>query len=488
MDYYMGVDIGTTAVKVVAFSESGEVLSQQSKGYEMLHPEPDQSEQDPDEIVQATIECINKMYDALIPAKPILLSFSAAMHSLLALDEKGNPLTNCIIWADNRAIGFAEKLKGSEQGIEFYHTGGVAIHAMSPLCKLLWLKEKSPVVFNKTYKFLGIKEYFIYKITGQYITDKAVASATGLFNLQTLHWNEAALNYIGITEDKLPLPVSVKNTISFEKKTDTTSKLHLPDKIILVTGASDGAAANFSIGSNYKNKMVVTIGTSSAIRIVTNEPYTDPQMRTFCYHAKDGEYIAGGAGNNGAVVLEWLKDGLLQSTETMDDFLNLAENIPPGCDGLLLLPYILGERAPIWDGNAKGVFFGLTVNNTKAHMVRAALEAVIYSMFNIGKALLEKNNVTEIYATGGFSRNALWVQILADVFNRKVILSGSLESSAWGAVTIGMEAIGKTAPAMGEPKAIFYPDAGRHEIYSKQFNRFERLTNLLKDEFKLTGK
>lgn len=484
----MGVDIGTTAVKVVAFSEGGNVLSQQSKGYEMLHPQHDQSEQDPDEIVRATVECINKVYDALIPAKPILLSFSAAMHSLIAVDENGIALTNCIIWADNRAIGFAEKLKDSVEGMEFYHTSGVAIHAMSPFCKLLWLKENAPVVFNKTYKFLGIKEYFIYKITGAYITDKAIASATGLFNLHTLQWNEAALNYAGITTDKLPLPVSVKTTIPFERKTETASQLHLPDKTILITGASDGAAANFSIGSNYKNKMVVTIGTSSAIRIVTNEPYTDEFMRTFCYHAKDGEYIAGGAGNNGAVVLEWLKDGLLQSAETMEDFLNLAATIPPGCDGLILLPYILGERAPIWDGNAKGVFFGLTVNHTKAHMVRAALEAVIYSMFNIGKVLLEKNNVTEIYATGGFSRNALWVQMLADVFNRKVILSGSLESSAWGAVTIGMEAIGKIAPAMGEPKAIFNPDAGRHEIYSKQFSRFERLTSLLKDEFKLTGK
>ncbi len=121
-----------------------------------------------------------------------------------------------------------------------------------------------------------------------------MASATGLFNLQTQQWNEAALQYIGITAERLPEPVSVKTIIPFEKKSETAALLHLPEKTSLVAGASDGAAANFSIGNNYKNKMVVTIGTSSAIRIVTNEPYTDPFMRTFCYHAKDGEYIAGG--------------------------------------------------------------------------------------------------------------------------------------------------------------------------------------------------
>jgi len=176
--------------------------------------------------------------------------------------------------------------------------------------------------------------------------------------------------------------------------------------------------------------------------MVTTEVYTDEHMRTFCYHLANSSYIIGGASNNGAVVLQWLKDTLLQTKETHAQLFELAEKITAGCNGLLFIPYILGERAPIWNSGAKGVFFGLDITHDKAHLIRSAIEGVVYSVYSIGKILMEKRTVTEIHATGGFTQSPLWLQVLCDMFNCTVLVSGAVESSAAGAVKIGMEAMG----------------------------------------------
>jgi len=230
--------------------------------------------------------------------------------------------------------------------------------------------------------------------------------------------------------------------------------------------------------------MVITIGTSSAARIITDKPGTDPAMRTFCYHAKDNSYIIGGASNNGAVVLQWLAETLLQTHESLPTLFKLAKNIPAGSDGLLFLPYILGERAPIWNSYAKGNFFGVTINHTKAHLVRSVMEGVIYSVYSIGKILMEKNPSIEIFATGGFANSPLWLQILADVCNCRVLVSGSVESSAMGAVVVGLESLNLPALPANKILSVHEPDAACHETYQVQFRKFERIYELLKEEFK----
>ncbi|HLL41689.1 MAG TPA: FGGY family carbohydrate kinase, partial [Segetibacter sp.] len=179
MNYYLGVDIGTTSSKAVAFSEKGEVIANYSFGYEMQHPQPNWTEQDPDEILEAVINGINKVVQTFAPNLPRLISFSAAMHSLIAVDDKGNVMTRCIIWADNRADMIAEKLRNSDKGRQFYEASGVPVHSMSPLCKLLWFKEYQPNVFNTAFKFIGIKEYIFYKLFGNFVVDTSIASATG---------------------------------------------------------------------------------------------------------------------------------------------------------------------------------------------------------------------------------------------------------------------------------------------------------------------
>ena len=485
MKYYLGVDIGTTAVKAVAFSVNGETLAKHSCTYKMYHPQPAQSEQDPYEILEAITTSVNTVMQSLSPAVPQLVGFSAAMHSILAVDENGNPLTNCMTWADNRAAAIAENLRNSDTGSLIYNTTGVPVHAMSPLAKLLWLKENEPRLFQQAYKFIGIKEFLFYKLFGEYVIDTSVASATGLLNLRTLEWDSGILTWLELSAEKLSTVVPVKQVFSFDPAQNNghLSFPYFTGKTPFIIGGSDGALANLGSGVLNNNAMVVTIGTSAAARIITREARTDSAMRTFCYHVKDDLYIRGGASNNGAIALQWLKESLLQTTDSYEQLFQQAIHITPGCDNLLFLPYILGERAPLWNAQAKGAFFGLTINHTKAHLTRAVMEGVIYNLYSIGKVVMENNIVGAIHTTGVFIHNPLWLQLLADVFNTPVLVSAAMESSALGAVLLGMEALEEDCYFNRQTPARYEPDAIKHTKYLQHFEKMERVYELVKHEF-----
>jgi len=489
MNYYIGIDIGTTSTKAVAFSGQGEILARETIGYSILHPQANYSEQNPDEILEAVINSIDKITRTLKNDNPVLISFSAAMHSIMAVDESGNALTNCIIWADNRAAEIAEQLKETETGNTFYHRTGVPIHAMSPLCKLLWIRENDPALFARVHKFIGNKEYIFFRLFGKYIADTAMASASGMLNIQTLRWDETVLDYAGIAEQQLSAVVSAshKEYLSAGSKYALDERLKKVTATAFIIGGSDGALSNLGSGAVSKNAMVISMGTSSAVRITTTDVYTDEQMRTFCYHLADHSYIIGGASNNGALVLQWLKENLLQTNETHEQLFKLAETIDAGCNGLLFIPYILGERAPVWNSNARGIFFGLDVTHTKAHLVRSVMEGVIYNIYSIARILMEKRKVTEIYATGGFTQSPLWLQILCDMFNCNVLVSGAVESSALGSVKIGMNAMGIENKWTPKITQTYQPDSIKHSTYLKQFEKFERIYEIAKKEMSTTA-
>ena len=484
MVYYLGVDVGTTSAKAVAFSKSGEVFASSSCPYKMHHPQPTWSEQDPDEVFTAVVTCTNKVISSLPSFTPLFLAFSSAMHGLLVMDKTGNPITRSMIWADNRASEIADILKATEWGEEIYHITGVPIHAMTPLCKLIWLKENDPETFNKAYRFISIKEYIYFKLFNEYVVDTSIASATGLLNLKSLSWDEKILNFLDITSSSLSQVVSAKTKHIYQKKNapPVAQDWLVPDGTPFIIGGSDGALANLGTGAVDSNSMAISIGTSGAARVVVEEVETDIRMCTFCYHIKDHLYIVCGPSNNGAVVLEWLKDSLLETKESYIELFQRAETIKPGSEDLIFIPYVLGERAPIWNSKARGIYFGLNINHTKSHLIRACMEGVIYALYSIAKILLEKRVITEIHATGGFTHSSLWLQMLADMCNIKVLVSGAVESSALGAVMIGMEAMNIEPLPRKKILSFYEPDLLNHEIYLKGFERFERVYESLKDE------
>ncbi len=454
MQYYLGLDIGTTSVKAVAFDAAGKVILKHSVTNRTIQPKENYSEQDPEEVYAAVIFCIDTTI-AQLKSKPQFISFSAAMHSLIAVDKNGNALTNCILWSDNRAAEIAGALHVKGFAKNIYQLSGVPVHAMSPFCKIIWVKENEPEIFIRTDKFIGIKEFIFYKLFQEFIVDSSIASATGLMNIHTGDWDEEILLLTKIDPSKLSKIVPVQYTT-------------VRNDIKYMIGASDGALANLAMNAVDEKVLAITIGTSAAARITTQQPGVDEEMRLFCYHLKEKYFIKGGASNNGAIVLDWLKEKILQTNETIEELLQKASTVPAGSDGLIFLPYILGERAPLWNSNAKAELIGLTVHHSKEYIIRAAIEGVIFNLLLIGNMLNQKNTISEIHAGGGFAESPFWIQMLADIFNLPVKIFDTNENSALGAIMLGIEI--KT-----EPIIIYLPNTINHALYAKQFERFSQL-------------
>jgi gluconokinase len=480
MPYMIGCDIGTTNVKAVAFdSVSGNILASHSIGYDMVHPHPDWSEQDADEIFDATCQSLKAVFTAQANDKLLGVSFSAAMHGLMALDHKGKRLTNLIIWADNRSSEIAASLKKSKVGKRIYKQNGTPIHAMTPLCKLMWMKQNQPDVFRGAGKFGGIKEYVILRLTGQFLVDYSIASATGLFDIRDLKWDENTLKRVGVKVGKLPQAVSPYHVVTLPEG----NLAGLPAGAPLIMGASDGCLANLGSGAIGADAMAVTIGTSAAVRISLGKAYSDPEMRTFCYLLDEMTYIVGGPSNNGAVVFEWLMNTFF-ANEAYETVFKEAALIKPGSDGLLFYPYLLGERAPLWSSEVRGGFSGIDIQHTRSHFARAVMEGILFNLISIAGVLLQMQEIDTIYANGGFAKSTVWVQMLADIFGKKVVLNETVETGAAGAAMMGLKALG-IYKEYAEMKAFtlvgqeFDADPAVHEKYKTASEKFVKGSKMM---------
>lgn len=481
--YYIGVDIGTTSTKAVAFAVGGQPLAQYSVGYGMLHPQPDWSEQNPDEILSAVVACLGAVR-AQMGHQPEAVSFSAAMHSLLPLDHHGKPIGNCIIWADNRAVRYAETLRQSELGHQIYAQTGTPLHAMSPLCKLMWLRDEAPHVFGQAKRFVGIKEYVLAQFFGEYWVDYSLASATGLFDIHHLTWSHLALHTAGVAAEQLSQPAAPTQALrglsgSFANQTG------LSTEVPFFLGGSDGCLANLGTGAVAAGTMAITIGTSGAVRVCIPEAHTDPAMRTFCFLLTEQRYILGGGTNSGALLLQWLKEDVLNTAEPYDTLFERAAQVAVSPKNPLFLPYLLGERAPLWNAHARGVFFGLDITHGQAHLIRAVLEGVALNLLWSATILMEQQPVDTLYASGGFARSPMWLQLVADVFGKRVVVADTVESSALGAVMLAWQSQHPSqvlnVAEWVNTSAVYEPRSEHHLVYQEVFEKFRRLYEAVKD-------
>ncbi|MBI0580222.1 gluconokinase [Neobacillus cucumis] len=497
--YVIGVDIGTTSTKSVLFSASGSVIARHGIEYPLFSPTPATAEQDPEEIFSAVLQTIKTVIknSKVSPNEILCVSFSSAMHSVIAVDESGKPITRCITWADNRSAKWAEKILKEMNGHEIYRRTGTPIHPMAPLSKLVWLKEEQSELFKKTYKFISIKEYVFYKLFKKFVIDYSIASATGMFNLNSLQWDEEALKVAGVTVDQLSKPVSTTYYLAGLDK-ERAEELLLSADIPFVVGASDGVLSNLGVNAIEPGVVAVTIGTSGAIRAVTDKPITDPKGRIFCYALTENHWVIGGPVNNGGMIFRWVRDQLGASEVEMakrlgkdayDVLTEIAENVNPGADGLIFHPYMAGERAPIWDANARGSFFGLGLHHKKEHLIRAVLEGVILNLYTVLLALEELiGEPKSIQATGGFARSELWRQMMADIFNQEVNIPESFESSCLGAAILGLYSLGEidsldVVSEMVGATNHHKPIEDNVKVYQEIIPIYIRLSRLFKEEY-----
>jgi gluconokinase len=486
----LGVDIGTTSAKAVAFDADARELGRGEAGYPLLEPEHGQAVQDPAVVVDATLAAIRAATTAAREqgAQIAALSFSGAMHSLAGLDAQGRVLTPLVTWGDMRATEQAERLRAEHP--ELHDRTGTPLHPMSPLPKLVWFAEHEPETFSAVRRWAGIKELVVARLTGTWAVDHSVASATGLLNLRELDWDDEALAIAGIDAEALsPL---VPTTHRLELDAAHAADLGLEGDMALIVGAADGPLANLGVGAVHHGVAACSIGTSGALRLMVERPAVDPQRRVFCYALLPGHWIVGGAINNGGAVLRWAGEALAPDLgpHAEGHLLELAADVPAGSEGLLMLPYLLSERAPHWSTVARGAYVGLTRHHGRGHLVRAALEGVCLQLAVVLASVRDAGNeVDEIRATGGFARSDLWRQMLADALGMPIGFPAGHEGSAFGAALLAMDALGMVdgidrAAGLVQIEDVVEPEAGAAAVYADLLPTFTSLYDALEPAFR----
>ncbi|HAL61431.1 MAG TPA: gluconate kinase, partial [Chloroflexi bacterium] len=307
--YIIGVDIGTTSCKSTVVSLHGTPLGSGIAYYPVLSPFPTWAEQDPEAIFTAVLQAVRSsiVSSEVRPDRILGIGLSGALHSVLAVDAQGNPLTRAMIWADTRSAASSIQIKVKHDGHRIYERTGCPVHPMYPLSKIDWLRSNLPEIYQKAHKFISIKEYVIGKLLGRYIVDRSVASATGLFDIHKLDWDEETLEIVAITRDRLSEHVPATTVLEGIEPGYAEAMGVRPD-CLLIAGAGDGLLSNVGAGSVEPGQVTCMIGTSGAVRVISSQPRVDEKERTWCYLLTDEAWVVGGAINNAGLVYQWFRD------------------------------------------------------------------------------------------------------------------------------------------------------------------------------------
>jgi len=485
--YIIGLDIGTTSCKSLVADLHGTPLGSGIAYYPVLSSFPTWAEQDPEAIFAAVLQAAkNSIVSSEVHPDRILgIGLSAALHSVLAVDAQGKPLTKAMIWADTRSAASSAQIKAEYDGHRIYQRTGCPVHPMYPLSKIAWFRSNLPEVYQKAHKFISIKEYVIHKLSGRYIVDRSVASATGLFDIHRLEWDEKALEMVGITADRLSEHVPT-TTILEGIEPGYAEALGVRPDCLLIVGAGDGLLSNVGAGSVEPGQVTCMIGSSGAVRVISSQPRVDDKERTWCYLLTDEAWGVGGAINNAGLVYQWFRDRFYMAEDVQrsgrEPYAMLDEEatqIAAGSEGLIFLPYLTGERSPYWNPNARGVLFGLSLRHDRRHFVRAIMEGVAYRMYSVLLALEEvAGEMREIRGSGGFLRSPLWIQIMADVCGRELVVPQVIETTSLGAVFLAMYALGHIRDLKDVRKYVpikgrHIPNMKNHECYLRLFDIYQ---------------
>jgi gluconokinase len=483
-EYFIGIDIGTGSCKAVAMDTTGSVIASAQCHYETLSSIYGMAEQDPEKIWDAFLKSLHDVHQK-IGRLPVAVSLSSAMHSLLILDDKLQPVTKLITWADNRADDIAQELRNDEIAEVIYTQTGTPIHSMTPLCKIMWYRKYETGVYKKAHKFISIKDFIWYKIFGDFQADESLASATGLFNIHDRKWNTQSLELCGIGRHQLPEIVQVTFTRN-DPAPDIRQITGFNGNVDWCIGASDGCLANLGSGAMQPHHAAITIGTSGAVRIASSQPLPDFSSMLFSYILDNKNFICGGPVNNGGNVMEWLCKIFYGEEDDInyDKIFRAISSIPPGANGLLFLPYLNGERAPLWDEKASGSFIGIKSFHTPAHFVKAGLEGICFNLKSI-LDIMEKQagEIHQLKASGGFTKEKDWVQLLSDISGKTIVVNSVEDASAIGAVMLCMQHMNFSTQELlpGEENLhAVTPDHKKHKEYIYSYSIYNNLYSNLR--------
>lgn len=486
-DLFLSVDIGTSAAKAVLFDTDLNQVSMSKKPYPILTPYWNWSEQEPEAIFTATWKAIREIIKTLPTNTQILgISFCAQIYSTLAVDKDIKPISNALTWFDTRSAEEAKAIRAHPAAQKIIQATGCPIDAIYPLSKVLWLKDN--LTLSPDTKFISIKDYVLYKLTGKLISDWSNASSTGMFDIHQYDWDQTALEVAGLTREVLPELVSPR-TVLHHWDEEVIKLTGLKQGTPLIIGGADGPCASIGVGAFDTSTLAVNVGTSAAARTMMTEDIVDTRGRLWTFVVDEGMWVMGGMVSSGGVVYEWWlnnlyeepshrgEPGIPQRVHTDAD--ESASLVSPGAENLIFIPYLAGEQCPDWNPHTRGSIIGLDLRHTRNHIIRAVLEGITRSLFRVSESIysLLDGDVKEIRVTGGLTHSPTWLQIAADMFGAPVALPESVEGSARGAAMLAMVALGEKSDLESFKDSIridkyFYPQAEATAYYRKQYPRF----------------
>ena len=438
----LGIDLGTTATKVVAATSDARVLHCTERSYPLRTEESGEAVQDAvrvrDAALAALVDCVGWAAEHGHPV--VALSFSTAMHTLLGLDQRGEPVTPAFSWADSRAEAVARRLRADgDTAAALHQATGTPVHTQSVMVKLAWLAAERPDLAAGAVRWCALKDYVLSALVDDFVTDHSLASGTGLQQMETLQWYGPALQVADVTAGQLPVILSPTEQLPL--KAEVAQAVGLPAGLPVVLGGGDGPLANLGVGAVQPGVAALSLGTSGALRVIRDRPGVDARCRTFSYALADGLWVVGGAVSNGAVVAQWAAEAF-----GVDVAARLAEaqRVAPGADGLLALPYLLGERAPWWESGLTGALVGLRRSHGRAEITRAVVEGVAQQLALVRDAVVDAGApIRSVRATGGGFRSELWARVVAAALDTELGLAEGTGGSGLGAALLGWRSLGE---------------------------------------------
>jgi xylulokinase len=502
LSFLLGIDIGTSGTKTVLFDESSNIIAGALAEYPLYQPKIGWAEQDPNDWWKAVCTTISEVLEKSgVDAENIKgIGLSGQMHGAVLLDKNHLVLRKAIIWCDQRSSKECDQITsaiGRERLIEI--TANPALTGFTA-SKVLWVKNNEPHIFEKVKKILLPKDYIRFKLTGEFATEVSDASGMQFMDISKRVWSHEVLSKLGIDKGLLGdlyESQEVSGTVSKEASDSTGLKVGTP----VAGGAGDQAAGAVGNGIVKPGAISSTIGTSGVVFAFSKDIKIDPKGRvhTFC-HAVPNTWHIMGVTQGAGLSLKWFRDNFCIEEKRAAELMKIdpyilmdkeAENVQAGCNGLIYLPYMMGERTPHLDADAKGVFFGLSAKHEKQDMIRAVMEGVVYSLMDCLEIIKGLGvDITEVRASGGGGKSRLWRQMQANVFGTDINTINSSEGPALGAAILAGVGTGvygsvlEACDAVIKPKTLQTADMNLNAVYLKYYKIYKQLYQSLKQDFK----
>lgn len=498
--YLLGIDIGTSACKIAVFNKQGEVLSTATGDYAVYYPKQGWAEQNPEEWWVAVCSAIKEALEksSIDPKQIAGVGIDGQSWSAIAVDEEGNVLTNTPIWMDTRAQDICEELNEKIGADTIFDLAGNSLQPSYTTAKIIWYQKNMPEVYEKIDKILQSNSYIAYKLTGNMTQDVSQGYGFHCFDMHTGTWDDEMCEKLGIPRSFLPEIYAcheVVGTVTEKAAKECGLAIETP----VVAGGLDAACGTLGTGVIHNGETQEQGGQAGGMSICTDTYTADPRL-ILSYHVVPNCWLLQGGTTGGGGVMRWLErefadyereEGKRVGKSSLQLFNEEAEVISPGSDGVVFLPYMSGERSPIWDPNAKGIFYGLDFSKTKGHFIRAAMEGVALSLkHNLEIAEEAGAKVEVLRAMGGSANSLLWTQIKSDVTGKPIVVPSSDTATTLGAVILAGVGIGmykdfeEAVELTVENKRFHEPNQEHFKAYEKNYEIYLELYKNLKETMK----